>query len=85
MIDNAIHQDDTDGEMSDGSIRRDSVGSLKSVNLAASVESIHVHFPEEKAAIRRKSSSSGSQISHRSSYSSHRSKRGNCQPAQCDI
>ncbi|XP_044149387.1 piezo-type mechanosensitive ion channel component 2 isoform X5 [Bufo gargarizans] len=76
VSDNATHKDDTDGEISEGSERRDSVGSLKSVNLAASVESIHVHFPEEKAAIRRKSSSSGSQISHRSSYSSHRSKRG---------
>ncbi|KAM4028513.1 piezo-type mechanosensitive ion channel component 2 isoform 7-T7 [Anomaloglossus baeobatrachus] len=77
MSDNATHKEDTDDEMSEGSGRRDSVGSLKSVNLAASVESIHVHFPEEKAAIRRKSSSSGSQISHRSSYSSsHRSKRG---------
>ncbi|XP_075126814.1 piezo-type mechanosensitive ion channel component 2 [Leptodactylus fuscus] len=76
VADNGTHKDDTDGEMSEGSGRRDSVGSLKSVNLAASVESIHVHFPEEKAAIRRKSSSSGSQISHRSSFSSHRSKRG---------
>ncbi|KAG9479078.1 hypothetical protein GDO78_012632 [Eleutherodactylus coqui] len=76
VIDHATHKEDTDGEISEGSGRRDSVGSLKSVNLAASVESIHVHFPEEKAAIRRKSSSSGSQISHRSSYSSHRSKRG---------
>ncbi|CAJ0961798.1 unnamed protein product, partial [Ranitomeya imitator] len=77
MTDNATHKEDTDDEVSEGSGRRDSVGSLKSVNLAASVESIHVHFPEEKAAIRRKSSSSGSQISHRSSYSSsHRSKRG---------
>ncbi|XP_075441494.1 piezo-type mechanosensitive ion channel component 2 isoform X1 [Ascaphus truei] len=71
-----ISRADTDDELSETSGRRDSVGSLKSVNLAASVESIHVHFPEEKMAIRRKSSSSGSQISHRSSYSSHRSKRG---------
>uniref|UniRef100_A0A8C3IXU4 Piezo type mechanosensitive ion channel component 2 n=1 Tax=Chrysemys picta bellii TaxID=8478 RepID=A0A8C3IXU4_CHRPI len=56
--------------------RRDSADSLKSVNLAASVESIHVHFPEQQTAIRRKSSSSGSQLSHRSSFSSQRSKRG---------
>ncbi|KAM4705939.1 piezo-type mechanosensitive ion channel component 2 [Rhinophrynus dorsalis] len=70
------NKDDTDDELSEASGRRDSVGSLKSVNLAASVESIHVHFPEEKTAFRRKSSSSGSQISRRSSYSSHRSKRG---------
>ncbi|XP_053570887.1 piezo-type mechanosensitive ion channel component 2 [Bombina bombina] len=73
---NIASKHDTDDEMSDTSGRRDSVGSLKSVNLAASVESIHVHFPEEKAAIRRKSSSSGSQISRRSSYSTNRSKRG---------
>ncbi|XP_053322004.1 piezo-type mechanosensitive ion channel component 2 [Spea bombifrons] len=73
---NGTHKDDTDDELSDASGRRDSVGSLKSVNLAASAESIHVHFPEEKAVIRRKSSSSGSHVSRRSSYSSHRSKRG---------
>ncbi|KAM9308007.1 piezo-type mechanosensitive ion channel component 2 [Gastrophryne carolinensis] len=77
VTDNATHKDDTDGDISEASGRRDSVGSLKSVNLAASAESIHVHFPEEKTAIRRKSSSSSSQISRRSSYSSHnRSKRG---------
>ncbi|XP_075069388.1 piezo-type mechanosensitive ion channel component 2 [Mixophyes fleayi] len=76
VCENATHKDDTDDEFSEASGRRDSIGSLKSVNLAASAESIHVHFPEEKTAIRRKSSSSGSQISHRSSYSSHRSKRG---------
>ncbi|KAM4689740.1 piezo-type mechanosensitive ion channel component 2 [Discoglossus pictus] len=74
--DHITSRDDTDDELSEASGRRDSVGSLKSVNLAASVESIHVHFPEEKTAIRRKSSSSGSHISRRSSYSSHRSKRG---------
>ncbi|XP_063779521.1 piezo-type mechanosensitive ion channel component 2 isoform X3 [Pseudophryne corroboree] len=76
VTENATHKDDTDDEFSEASGRKDSVGSLKSVNLAASAESIHVHFPEEKTAIRRKSSSSGSQISRRSSYSSHRSKRG---------
>lgn len=42
------------------------------------MESIHVHFPEQQTAIRRKSSSSVSQLSHRSSFSSHRSKRGKC-------
>ncbi|KAE8598336.1 hypothetical protein XENTR_v10016802 [Xenopus tropicalis] len=76
VTEKATDKDDTDGEISEASGRRDSVGSLKSVNLAASVESVHVHFPEEKTAIRRKSTSSGSQISRRSSYSSHRSKRG---------
>ncbi|XP_018079667.1 piezo-type mechanosensitive ion channel component 2 isoform X2 [Xenopus laevis] len=76
VIEKTTNKEDTDGEISEASGRRDSLGSLKSVNLAASVESVHVHFPEEKTAIRRKSISSGSQISRRSSYSSHRSKRG---------
>ncbi|XP_059336427.1 piezo-type mechanosensitive ion channel component 2 [Ammospiza nelsoni] len=70
------NKEDTDDELSLTGGRRGSSASLKSVNLAASVESIHVHFPEQQTAIRRKSSSSISQISHRSSFSSHRSKRG---------
>ncbi|XP_078544278.1 piezo-type mechanosensitive ion channel component 2 isoform X2 [Lissotriton helveticus] len=74
--DNATHHDDSDDELSEMSGKGGSVGSLKSVNLAASVESIHVHFPEHHTAIMRKTSSTGSQLSHRSSYSSHRSKRG---------
>lgn len=79
VTDNTTHKDESDGEMSEASGRRDSVGSLKSVNLAASAESIHVHFPEDRTVVRRKSSSSGSHISRRSSYSSHnRSKRGKC-------
>ncbi|XP_060100004.1 piezo-type mechanosensitive ion channel component 2 [Heteronotia binoei] len=69
-----ISKDDSDDEMAE-SDRRGSADSLTSVNLAASVESIHVHFPEQQTAIHRKSSSSGSQLSHRSSFSSHRSKR----------
>ncbi|XP_025918843.1 piezo-type mechanosensitive ion channel component 2 [Apteryx rowi] len=73
---NSSSKEDTDDELSLRGGRRDSSSSLKSVNLAASVESIHVHFPEQQTAIRRKSSSSGSQLSHRSSFSSHRSKRG---------
>ncbi|XP_059884638.1 piezo-type mechanosensitive ion channel component 2 isoform X1 [Delphinus delphis] len=56
--------------------RRGSSDSLKSINLAASVESVHVTFPEQPAAIRRKRSSSGSQTSQDSSFSSNRSKRG---------
>ncbi|NXX85550.1 PIEZ2 protein, partial [Urocolius indicus] len=74
--DSSSNKDDTDDELSLPGGRRDSSASLKSVNLAASVESIHVHFPEQQTAIRRKSSSSVSQLSHRSSFSSHRSKRG---------
>ncbi|XP_072854902.2 piezo-type mechanosensitive ion channel component 2 isoform X3 [Pogona vitticeps] len=73
--DNSISKDDSDDELAE-SERRGSSDSLTSVNLATSVESIHVHFPEQQAAVRRKSSSSGSQLSHRSSFSSHRSKRG---------
>ncbi|KFQ22984.1 Piezo-type mechanosensitive ion channel component 2, partial [Mesitornis unicolor] len=74
--DSSSNKEDTDDELSLTGGRRDSSASLKSVNLAASVESIHVHFPEQQTAIRRKSSSSASQLSHRSSFSSHRSKRG---------
>ncbi|XP_069709861.1 piezo-type mechanosensitive ion channel component 2 isoform X4 [Phaenicophaeus curvirostris] len=74
--DSSSNKEDTDDELSLTGGRRDSSASLKSVNLAASVESIHVHFPEQQTAIRRKSSSSESQLSHRSSFSSHRSKRG---------
>ncbi|XP_007433600.1 piezo-type mechanosensitive ion channel component 2 isoform X1 [Python bivittatus] len=73
--DNSNSKDDSDDELAE-SYRRDSADSLTSVNLAASVESIHVHFPEQQTAIRRKSSSSGSHLSQRSSFSSHRSKRG---------
>ncbi|XP_013907037.1 PREDICTED: piezo-type mechanosensitive ion channel component 2, partial [Thamnophis sirtalis] len=73
--DNGSNKDDSDDELAE-SYRRDSADSLTSVNLAASVESIHVHFPEQQTAIRRKSSSSGSHLSQRSSFSSHRSKRG---------
>ncbi|KFQ13570.1 Piezo-type mechanosensitive ion channel component 2, partial [Leptosomus discolor] len=74
--DGSSNKEDTDDDLSLTGGRRDSSASLKSVNLAASVESIHVHFPEQQTAIRRKSSSSISQLSHRSSFSSHRSKRG---------
>ncbi|XP_067834408.1 piezo-type mechanosensitive ion channel component 2 [Heptranchias perlo] len=51
--------------------RKSSLGSLKSINLQASMDSIHVHFPEQTSA--RRPSSTGSQISNRSS---HRSQRG---------
>uniref|UniRef100_A0A663LWP3 Piezo type mechanosensitive ion channel component 2 n=1 Tax=Athene cunicularia TaxID=194338 RepID=A0A663LWP3_ATHCN len=63
--DSSSNKEDTDDELSLTGGRRDSSASLKSVNLAASVESIHVHFPEQQTAIRRKSSSSVSQLSHR--------------------
>ncbi|NXD20597.1 PIEZ2 protein, partial [Spelaeornis formosus] len=63
--DSSSNKEDTDDELSLAGGRRGSSASLKSVNLAASVESIHVHFPEQQTAIRRKSSSSISQLSHR--------------------
>ncbi|XP_057382077.1 piezo-type mechanosensitive ion channel component 2 [Balaenoptera acutorostrata] len=66
----------SDDELSLGHGRRGSSDSLKSINLAASVESVHVTFPEQPAAIRRKRSSSGSQTSQGSSFSSDRSKKG---------
>uniref|UniRef100_A0A8C9E9I4 Piezo type mechanosensitive ion channel component 2 n=1 Tax=Phocoena sinus TaxID=42100 RepID=A0A8C9E9I4_PHOSS len=66
----------SDDALSLGHGRRGSSDSLKSINLAASVESVHVTFPEQPAAIRRKRSSSGSQMSQGSSFSSNRSKRG---------
>ncbi|XP_031802511.1 piezo-type mechanosensitive ion channel component 2 isoform X4 [Sarcophilus harrisii] len=75
-VDTGTNKDDSDDELSLNTGRRDSSDSLKSINLAASVESVHVHFPEQQAAIRRKSSSSNSHLSHRSSFSSNRSKRG---------
>ncbi|NWH20586.1 PIEZ2 protein, partial [Grus americana] len=56
--DSSSNKEDTDDELSLTGGRRDSSASLKSVNLTASVESIHVHFPEQQTAIRRKSSSS---------------------------
>ncbi|KAL4623589.1 piezo-type mechanosensitive ion channel component 2 isoform X1 [Arapaima gigas] len=55
--------------------REGSDHSLKSINLAASPESVHVRFPESQAHKRRKSSSAASHISRRSSYSAQ-SKRG---------
>ncbi|XP_059975090.1 piezo-type mechanosensitive ion channel component 2 isoform X2 [Mesoplodon densirostris] len=66
----------SDDALSLGHGRRGSSDSLKSINLAASVESVHVTFPEQPAAIRRKRSSSGSQTSQGSSFSSNRSRRG---------
>ncbi|XP_054936769.1 piezo-type mechanosensitive ion channel component 2 [Physeter macrocephalus] len=66
----------SDDALSLGHGRRGSSDSLKSINLAASVESVHVTFPEQPAAIRRKRSSSSSQTSQGSSFSSNRSKRG---------
>ncbi|MGH0135183.1 UNVERIFIED_CONTAM: hypothetical protein FKN15_012193 [Acipenser sinensis] len=73
---NATHRDESEDKKCMSTERRGSAGSLKSVNLAVSLESVHVHFPEKQTPIRRKSSNGGSQISHRSNCSSNRSKRG---------
>ncbi|XP_008061683.1 piezo-type mechanosensitive ion channel component 2 [Carlito syrichta] len=74
ILESGMDKEETDDELSLG--RRDSSDSLKSINLAASAESVHVTFPEQQMAIRRKRSSSSSQISQTSSFSSNRSKRG---------
>nr|XP_045000643.1 piezo-type mechanosensitive ion channel component 2 isoform X8 [Jaculus jaculus] len=76
IVDSDTDKDESDEELSLSRGRRGSSDSLKSINLAASVESVHVTFPEQPAAIRRKRSNSGSQISRGSSFSSTRSKRG---------
>ncbi|XP_078397176.1 piezo-type mechanosensitive ion channel component 2-like [Cetorhinus maximus] len=68
---NTSTKDDMEEDHLNESQRKNSLGSLKSINLQASMDSIHVHFPEQTAA--RRLSSTGSQISNRSS---HRSQRG---------
>ncbi|KAG7220906.1 hypothetical protein INR49_017756, partial [Caranx melampygus] len=57
---------------------RGSTHTLKSMNFGTSIDSGHVqvHFPQQQTYQRRKSSSGGSHISHRSLHSSARSKRG---------
>ena len=67
-MDSGSDKVDSDDELSLGHGRRASSDSLKSINLAASVESVHVTFPEQPAAVRRKRSSSGSQTSQESSF-----------------
>ena len=56
--------------------RRASSNLLKSINLAMSMDAVHMAFPEHPAAVWRKCSSSGSQTSQGSGFSSNRSKRG---------
>ncbi|XP_039998805.1 piezo-type mechanosensitive ion channel component 2 isoform X2 [Xiphias gladius] len=57
--------------------RRGSTHTLRSINFGTSIDSGHVqvHFPQQKTYQRRKSSSGGSHISHRSLHSAG-SKRG---------
>ncbi|XP_012788950.2 piezo-type mechanosensitive ion channel component 2 isoform X3 [Sorex araneus] len=76
IIDTGTEKEESDDELSLSHGRRASSDSLKSINLAASVESVHVSFPEQPTAIRRKRSDCSSQISPGSSFSSTRSKRG---------
>lgn len=76
ITDSGTDKEESDDELSLSHGRRDSSDSLKSINLAASTESVHVSFPEQLTAVRRKRSNSSSQISHRSSFSSNRSQRG---------
>ncbi|XP_042353330.1 LOW QUALITY PROTEIN: piezo-type mechanosensitive ion channel component 2 [Plectropomus leopardus] len=57
---------------------RSSAHTLRSINFGTSIDSGHVqvHYPQQQTYQRRKSSSGGSHISHRSLHSSARSKRG---------
>ncbi|XP_070830644.1 piezo-type mechanosensitive ion channel component 2 [Chaetodon trifascialis] len=58
--------------------RRGSTHTLRSLNFGTSIDSgqVQVHYPQQQTYQRRKSSSGGSHISHRSLHSSARSKRG---------
>uniref|UniRef100_A0A667ZVD4 Piezo type mechanosensitive ion channel component 2 n=1 Tax=Myripristis murdjan TaxID=586833 RepID=A0A667ZVD4_9TELE len=58
--------------------RKGSTQTLKSINFGTSVDSGHVQvpYPQQQTYQRRKSSSGGSHLSHRSARSSVRSKRG---------
>ncbi|KAF6088900.1 piezo type mechanosensitive ion channel component 2 [Phyllostomus discolor] len=77
MTESGTDKEESDDELSASHGRRASSDSLKSINLAASTESVHVSFPEQPTAVRRKRSGSSSQISDRStSFSSNRSQRG---------
>ncbi|XP_036884453.1 piezo-type mechanosensitive ion channel component 2 isoform X3 [Sturnira hondurensis] len=77
MTESGTDKEESDDELSARHGRRASSDSLKSINLAASTESVHVSFPEQPTAVRRKRSGSSSQISDRStSFSSNRSQRG---------
>ncbi|XP_054550191.1 piezo-type mechanosensitive ion channel component 2 isoform X3 [Talpa occidentalis] len=76
IADTGTDKEDSDDELSLSRSRRASSDSLKSINLAASAESVHVSFPEQPTAVRRKHSGSSSPNSPRSSFSSNRSKRG---------
>uniref|UniRef100_A0A2K5PQ02 Piezo type mechanosensitive ion channel component 2 n=1 Tax=Cebus imitator TaxID=2715852 RepID=A0A2K5PQ02_CEBIM len=76
MTESGMDKEESDDELSLSHGRRDSSDSLKSINLAASVESVHVTFPEQQTAVRRKRSSTNSEPSQRSSFSSIRSQRG---------
>ncbi|XP_075386107.1 piezo-type mechanosensitive ion channel component 2 [Tenrec ecaudatus] len=71
-----LSKDESDDDLSLSHSREDSCGSLKSINLATSVESVRVQFPERQSALRRKSSVCSSRASQESSFSSNRSKRG---------
>ena len=66
------------------SVRSESRGSVRSLDVDGPVDSVQVqmHHSQQKTFQRRKSSSGGSFISHRSGLSSARSKRGKERP--CD-
>lgn len=75
-------QDESDKESASASSvmgeRRGSIQTLRSINFGTSIDSgqVQVHYAQQQTYQRRKSSSGGSHISHRSLHSSARSKRG---------
>lgn len=75
-------QDESDKESASASSvmgeRRASIQTLRSINFGTSIDSGHVqvHLAQQQTYQRRKSSSGGSHISHRSLHTSARSKRG---------
>ncbi|KAJ8407001.1 hypothetical protein AAFF_G00292770 [Aldrovandia affinis] len=83
-----LHKDDTEDEeqaLTPAQERRGSAHSMKSVDLAASLESVHVRVPEHQMYQRRRSSGTNSHITRRSSRSirgstSTHSSRRNSEP-----
>ena len=75
-MDSGSEKVDLGNELSLSHGRRASSNLLKSLNLAMSMDAVHMAFPEHPATVWRKCSSSGSQTSQGSGFSSNRSKRG---------
>ena len=74
-MDSGSEKVDLGNELSLSHGRRASSNLLKSINLAMSMDVVHMAFPEHPATVWRKCSSSGSQTSQ-GGFSSNSSKRG---------